>query len=93
MEQQKLSNENSANVQQTNHQKLLAETLQGGDINSRRIFAYREKAPAPPEFHTNPLKVVYSVKTPMSTKSGTRYIPHSPERILDAPDIINDYCK
>lgn len=40
------------------------------------------------------MRVVYSVNTPMQTKGGgTRYIPQSPERILDAPDIINDYCK
>lgn len=41
--------------------------------------------------HSNPLRVVYSVKTPISGKSGTRYIPTTPERILDAPDFINDY--
>lgn len=68
------------------------DALQVGDVNKRRIFSYKNKAPAAPDFHQNPLRVVYSVKTPMSTKSSTRYIPQSPERILDAPDIINDYC-
>lgn len=103
--------------------------MQIGDVNTRRIFSFQEKAPAAPESHQNPwvlytfvdfirkaiqilniqkrkvllllifqtpitrLRVVYSIKTPMSTKSGSRYIPTSPERILDAPDIINDYCK
>lgn len=61
------------------------------DISKKRILAYQTKAPAAPDSHMNPLRVVYSVKTPMSTKSGTRYIPTNPERILDAPDIINDY--
>lgn len=101
MDQLNLNNENNSdntnngqqqNQQQSEHQKLMADTLQGGDVNARRIFAYKEKAPAAPDFHQNPLRVVYSVKTPMSTKSGSRYIPRSPERILDAPDIINDYC-
>jgi len=42
----------------------------------------------------NPLKVVYShSKTPGSVKNATRYIPQTPDRILDAPDIIDDYCK
>lgn len=42
----------------------------------------------------NPLKVVYShSKTPGSVKSTSRYIPQTPDRILDAPDIIDDYCK
>jgi cell division cycle 20, cofactor of APC complex len=61
------------------------------DISKKRILAFQNKAPAPPESHLNPLRVVYSVKTPSSTKSGTRYIPTNPERILDAPDIVNDY--
>lgn len=44
--------------------------------------------------YTNPLKVVYSQsKTPMSTKGASRYIPQAPDRILDAPEIVDDYCK
>lgn len=72
---------------------MLSEAMALGDVSTRRIFSYQEKAPPAPESHQNPLRVVYSIKTPMSTKSGSRYIPTSPERILDAPDIINDYCK
>jgi cell division cycle 20, cofactor of APC complex len=77
---------------QTDRQKVLCDTLQGCDLKTHRILSYQTKAPAAPESHMNPLRVVYSAKTPISTKSGTRYIPSSPERILDAPDIINDYC-
>lgn len=65
----------------------------GESSKSGRILCYQNKAPAAPESHTNPLKVVYSLKTPISTKSGSRYIPTTSERILDAPDFINDYCK
>lgn len=61
------------------------------DISKKRILTYQTKAPAAPDSHMNPLRVVYSAKTPMSTKSGTRFIPTNPDRILDAPDIINDY--
>ena len=33
-------------------------------------------------------------KTPStSTKKNARHIPQVPERILDAPDLIDDYCK
>lgn len=71
--------------------KILSEAVKGCDISNKRILSYQTKAPAAPEGHMNPLKVVYSVKTPMSTKSGSRFIPNAPERILDAPDIINDY--
>lgn len=76
---------------QIDKSKLMSETLHGTDIQNKRILSFQNKAPAAPESHLNPLRVVYSVKTPMSNKSGTRYIPSSPERILDAPDIINDY--
>lgn len=63
----------------------------GVDITKKRILAYQTKAPSAPESHINPLRVVYSVKTPMSTKAGSRFINTNPVRILDAPDIINDY--
>lgn len=96
MKLQQCVDENADNVntekKPDERQKLISEAMQIGDVNQRRIFSFQEKAPAAPESHQNPLRVVYSIKTPMSTKSGTRYIPTSPERILDAPDIINDYC-
>lgn len=85
----------SSNAQGTSDEqlKVISEAIHGIDINSKdkRILAFNTKAPAPPESHLNPLRVVYSVKTPLSTKSGSRYIPTNPERILDAPDIVNDY--
>lgn len=87
------SNEASNNIQKSPNDKsrALSEALHGMDISKKRILAYQTKAPAAPESHMNPLRVVYSAKTPMSTKSGSRFISTNPERILDAPDIINDY--
>lgn len=77
----------------SDHQLLMNEALQVGDVNNRRLFSFKDKAPAAPDFHQNPLRVVYSIpKTPLANKTSSRYIPQSPERILDAPDIINDYC-
>lgn len=98
-EQNKESSENAdeSNIRKSPSQaeksKLMSETLHGGDIQNKRILCFQNKAPQAPESHLNPLRVVYSVKTPMSSKSGTRFIPTNSERILDAPDIINDYCK
>ncbi|KAG8315611.1 ubiquitin-protein transferase activating protein [Homalodisca vitripennis] len=75
-------------------QKAMSENLHGRDISNTRVLAFQKKAPAPPEGYTNPLKVVYSQsKTPMSSKGATRYIPQAPDRILDAPEIVDDYCK
>lgn len=75
-------------------QRLIGENLHGGDINNMRILNYQNKAPAPPDGYQNPLKVLYSqTKTPSSVKASTRYIPSAPDRILDAPEIVDDYCK
>ncbi|XP_035909063.1 cell division cycle protein 20 homolog [Anopheles stephensi] len=76
---------------QTERMKSLSEAMSGCDISKQRLLSFRTKAPAPPEGHVNPLKAIYSVKTPMSAKGGSRYIPNAPERILDAPEIMNDY--
>jgi len=46
-----------------------------------------------PTGYQNNLKVLYSqVPTPVSIKKS-RYIASVPERILDAPDIKNDFCE
>ena len=40
------------------------------------------------------MKVLYSqTKTPAAKRKTTRHIPQVPERILDAPEILDDYCK
>ncbi|XP_065356050.1 cell division cycle protein 20 homolog [Calliphora vicina] len=88
------SNSNNANKMtpaKAERQKLISDSMQVADGKTTRILSYQNKAPAAPESHINPLKVVYSIKTPISTKSGSRYIPTTSDRILDAPDIINDY--
>ncbi|KAL0275950.1 UNVERIFIED_CONTAM: hypothetical protein PYX00_003650 [Menopon gallinae] len=73
-------------------QKIMSETIHGGDVNNMRILSYQNKAPAPPEGYINPLRVMYSQsKSSSAIKSSSRYIPQSPERILDAPDIVDDY--
>uniref|UniRef100_A0A1B0GEK7 CDC20/Fizzy WD40 domain-containing protein n=1 Tax=Glossina morsitans morsitans TaxID=37546 RepID=A0A1B0GEK7_GLOMM len=73
------------------HRKLISESMQVADSKTTRILSYQNKAPPAPELHVNPLNVVYTTKTPLSTKSGSRYIPTTSERILDAPDIINNF--
>ena len=44
--------------------------------------------------YQNNLKVLYSQnKTPGTARKTTRHIPQVPERILDAPEMLDDYCK
>uniref|UniRef100_A0A182VUM5 CDC20/Fizzy WD40 domain-containing protein n=1 Tax=Anopheles minimus TaxID=112268 RepID=A0A182VUM5_9DIPT len=84
-------NEESTSPKHSERMKGLSEAMRGCDIKNHRLLSFQAKVPAPPEGHMNPLKAIYSVKTPMSAKSGSRYIPNAPERILDAPEIMNDY--
>lgn len=87
--------EKSDDTSPAKENQLLTEAIHGGDPNSMRILAFKQKAPAPPEGYVNPLRVMYSQsKMPCgSVKGSTRYIPQAPERILDAPDIVDDYCE
>ncbi|XP_014223832.1 cell division cycle protein 20 homolog isoform X1 [Trichogramma pretiosum] len=85
-------NKNETSPNKREMQRLIGENLHGGDLSNMRVLSYQNKAPAPPEGYQNPLRVVYSQsKTPASVKASTRYIPNAPDRILDAPEIVDDY--
>jgi cell division cycle 20, cofactor of APC complex len=66
-----------------------------------RILAFKHKAPAPPEGHEGSaaLRALYSDNASSSAASGPgglsrkhfRHIPQTQERILDAPDLVDDY--
>lgn len=62
-----------------------------------RVLAFRNKAPAPEEGYQNGLRVLYSQNKGGSSRASsasarpTRHIPSAPVRILDAPDLLDDY--
>ena len=69
-------------------------TGEGG--GHHRILSFKEKAPAPKGDTVNNLKVLYSQACPGSrsltgAKLVSRHIPSAPSRILDAPDLLDDY--
>uniref|UniRef100_A0A663MEY3 Cell division cycle protein 20 homolog n=1 Tax=Athene cunicularia TaxID=194338 RepID=A0A663MEY3_ATHCN len=73
-------------------QKAWAVNLNGFDIEEAKILRLTGKPQNAPEGYQNNLKVLYSQKgTPGSSKKNGRYIPSMPDRILDAPEIRNDY--
>ncbi|KAI4460335.1 cell division cycle 20 cdc20 fizzy -related [Holotrichia oblita] len=85
-------NEENASPSKQELQRVICENLHGNDIRTQKILSYQKKAPAAPEGFQNPMRVLYTqTKTPASVKSSNRYIPQAPDRILDAPDIIDDY--
>jgi len=74
------------------YQRVLGENLDMNDTATSRILAFNDKAPVASGGHANNLKVLYSAsKSNTTTKKPTRHIPQVPERILDAPEILNDY--
>ena len=62
---------------------------------SHRILSFKDKAPAPKGDTVNNLKVLYSAsalsKSNKSSKLVSRVVPSAPSRILDAPDLLDDY--
>lgn len=85
-------NDQSDNPEQKDAHRVMAENLHGTNLNNHRILSYKHKAPSAPEGFQNPMRVIYTqTKTPSSVKYANRYIPQAPDRILDAPDIVDDY--
>ena len=95
------SDENSAGNEQdkSEYAELLAANTKNddqhsSDCQSSRVLAFKNKAPAPKEGYQNSLKVLYSQqnsKKNCEVVKPTRHIPSAPVRILDAPNMIDDY--
>ena len=84
--------ENSNTSENTDYVNLLKEA--NSDSKSSRVLAFKNKAPAPSDGFQNSLKVLYSAKTNTSQKDvfkGGRHINTAPVRILDAPNMLDDY--
>lgn len=70
-------------------QKALKDNM---GASASRVLAFKTKAPKPAEGYQNSLKVLYSTnREKRVVKRPRRHIPSAPERILDAPDLIDDY--
>ena len=76
----------------SDYAKLLKQELMPEDSNSR-VLAFRKKAPAVKEEYQNTMRVLYSQQTTKKSDmvKSTRHIPSAPVRILDAPDLLDDY--
>lgn len=75
------------------YSRLLQQELQPDDLNNSRVLAFKKKAPEAKDGYQNSLKILYSQQT--SAKKDvikpSRHIPSAPVRILDAPDVLDDY--
>ncbi|XP_029474500.1 cell division cycle protein 20 homolog [Rhinatrema bivittatum] len=89
-----LSKENEMDETPTKkeHQRAWALNLNGFDLEEAKILRLSGKPQNAPEEYQNNLKVLYSQRTtPGSIRKASRYISSMPDRILDAPEIRNDY--
>ena len=65
-----------------------------GHNKDSRVLAYKQKPPMPQEGYQNSLKVLYSqgsVTKKADIVKPVRHISSTPIRILDAPDLMDDY--
>ena len=57
-----------------------------------RVLAFKTKAPAPVDGHVSNLRVLYTQNKGAAPRvKSARHVPSAPERILDAPDMVDDY--
>ena len=84
-----------ANKQEYNA-RLSAALLGVDDAANNRIMSFKEKAPVAKGDTVNNLNILYSASASASqkksnTKLVNRAIPSAPSRVLDAPDLMDDY--
>ena len=91
----RFQNENAgvnASPAKEEYKKELAAHLFSGSA-SNKVLAFKNKAPAAPADHQNSLRVLYTQNRDagLLPKKYSRHIPQAPERILDAPELLDDY--
>ncbi|XP_073347533.1 cell division cycle protein 20 homolog [Pagrus major] len=72
-------------------QKALSMSLNGYNIEDAKILHLGGKPLNAPEGYQNNLKVLYSQAITPASMKKTRYISSTPDRILDAPELRNDF--
>ena len=83
---------NASPAKEEYNSKLAATLLQGSNTTAK-VLAFKNKAPRPAEDHQSSLRVLYTQnrEAGMQPRKFSRHIPNAPERILDAPELLDDY--
>ena len=95
-------NESEGEAAQKRDAALKAGLLKDGCVDGEegsRVLAYKQKAPAPKAGYVNHLHVLYTANhggpglegASRRKAKSTRHIPSAPSRVLDAPDLLDDY--
>jgi len=98
LSQYNLAKENDGTSGQVGHARQVSGSLSESlfatsCVESTRILACKAKAPEPRVGYENRLGVLYSQSLGggVAASRASRHIPSAPERILDAPDLLDDY--
>jgi cell division cycle protein 20 (cofactor of APC complex) len=83
---------NASPAKEEYNSKLAQTLMQGGNASSK-VLAFKNKAPKPSQEHQSSLRVLYTQnrEAQMLPRKFSRHIPQAPERILDAPELLDDY--
>jgi len=90
-------NKNPNVNKEVDYNNRLAESLfDMNKNNTNKILSFQKKAPAKKPNRQNDMKILYSYNRGKSmvnkkTKKQTRHISQVPKKILDAPNLIDDY--
>lgn len=89
---EKSGDDSDLSFQQKEYQQKMSENLNNGQPQDNKILSFKNKAPQAKEGYANNLKVLYSAGKPAAPKAAsTRHIPNVPEKVLDAPELLDDY--
>lgn len=88
-ENKDIENVDALSPSKMEYKKQLAANL--GQEGGARVLSFKQKAPAPAEGYENPMASLYTANAGMRPKKAFRAVPQQPERILDAPDLVDDY--
>ena len=82
---------NASPAKEEYKRKLASKLFQDLSVHDNRILAFGGRQPQ--QNNDPPLRVLYNAnrEAAMQPRKYTRHIPQSPERILDAPDLLDDY--
>lgn len=94
--QYNLSKENDSSTISGNTQRQVTGSLSESlfstsSVDECKILACRTKAPEPKAGYENRLSVLYSQNLAQKVQKPSRHIPTVANRILDAPDMLDDY--
>ena len=90
---QQVGDDNVDPEQISNYTRALSNSTES--LDNTRVLSFKHKAPLPKDGYQSSLKVLYSQqagkKSSADVAKTSRHIPSAPVRILDAPDLIDDY--